>query len=216
MDWSRSPQRSRSVRQPCCAGPERCAAGADRPRQVARTQHARYVPVPGDLPEHHAAGYANIMCSSVFITGLDPAFVAENIGYFAAPYESRAQLGTPKVDRANHAVSVTMPNGTVRMAKQVGSQGCVALPIGKAEPEFKPLAVKSALPDPATQPWPMGDKSLNRPGPAGVNKAKIDAAVEATVAPRLRVRSRKGSTRAIFAMRRRRWPHSRRCPSRSW
>jgi CubicO group peptidase (beta-lactamase class C family) len=142
-----------------------------------------YVPVPGDPLEHHAAGYAKITCSGVFITGLDPAFVAENVGYFTAPYESRAQLGRPEIDRDNRSVAVRVPNGTVRMAKQVGSQGCVALPIGKTEPDFKPLVVKSALPDSSTQPWPMGDKSGNSPWPAGVDKVKIDAAVEAAFDP---------------------------------
>src|SRR3990172_1510676 len=61
-----------------------------------------YVPVPGDPLEHHAAGYANVMCSAVFISGLDPAFAAENTGYFTAPYEERAKLGTPAIDRTNH------------------------------------------------------------------------------------------------------------------
>ena len=161
--------------------------GASRQALIARGKslelNTPYVPVPGDPLEHHAAGYANIMCSGVFISGLDPAFVSENVGYFTAPYESRAKLGTPKIDRANRSVSVTMPNGTVRVAKQVGSQGCVALPLGKTEPEFTPLVVKSALPDPATQPWPMGDKSVNDPWPAGVNKDKIDQAVEAAFDP---------------------------------
>jgi hypothetical protein len=54
-----------------------------------------YVPPPGDPMEHYASGYAKIMCSSVFITGLDPAFAAENLGYFTAPYEVRAKLLTP-------------------------------------------------------------------------------------------------------------------------
>src|SRR5258706_1261926 len=58
-----------------------------------------YVPPPGDPIEHYAAGYAKIMCSSVFITGLDPAFAAENVGYFTAPYGERAKFGTPKIDR---------------------------------------------------------------------------------------------------------------------
>jgi hypothetical protein len=142
-----------------------------------------YVLVPGDPLEHHAAGYANVMCSAVFISGLDPAFVAENTGYFTAPYELRAAFGTPKIDRANRTVSVTMPNGTVRMAKQVGSQGCVALPIGKTDVDFKPVAVKSALPDARTQPWPMGDKPASDPWPAGVDKAKVDRAVEAAFDP---------------------------------
>jgi CubicO group peptidase (beta-lactamase class C family) len=160
---------------------------AARQAMIARAKslelNTPYVPVPGDALEHIAAGYATIMCSGVFITGLDPAFVAENMGYFTAPYESRAQLGKPKVDRANRSVSVTMPNGTVRTAKKLGSQGCVALPIGRTKPAFQPLVVKSALPDPATQPWPMGNKPSKDPWPAGVNKAKVDAAIEAAFDP---------------------------------
>ena len=142
-----------------------------------------YVPVPGDPLLHHAAGFATIMCSGVFISGLDPAFVAENIGYFTAPYESRAQLGVPVVDRAKRSVSVTMPNGTVRVAKQVASQGCIAFPVGKTEPDFTPVVVRSALPDAATQPWPMGNKPSSDPWPANVNKAKVDAAIEAAFDP---------------------------------
>ena len=45
-----------------------------------------YVPPPGDPLVHHAAGFAKVMCSAVFITGLDPEFAAENVGYFTAPY----------------------------------------------------------------------------------------------------------------------------------
>src|SRR5437899_12622079 len=41
-----------------------------------------YVPPPGDPLEHHTSGFAKIMCSAVFITGLDPDFAAENVGYF--------------------------------------------------------------------------------------------------------------------------------------
>src|SRR6185436_6762145 len=33
-----------------------------------------YVPPPGDPLAHHTAGFAKIMCSAVFITGLDPDF----------------------------------------------------------------------------------------------------------------------------------------------
>jgi CubicO group peptidase (beta-lactamase class C family) len=165
------------------------AQGQDAARQALITRakalelNTPYVPVPGDPLEYHAAGYANIMCSGVFITGLDPAFVSENIGYFTAPYADRAKLGTPKIDRVNRSVSVTLPNGTVRMAKQVGSQGCVALPIGKTDVEFKPVVVKSTLPDAKTQPWPMGDALANEPWPAGVDKAKVDQAVEAAFDP---------------------------------
>jgi len=43
------------------------------------------VPPPGDPLEHYAAGFAQIMCSAVFITGLEPQFAADNVGYFTAP-----------------------------------------------------------------------------------------------------------------------------------
>jgi hypothetical protein len=50
-----------------------------------------YVPPPGDPLVHHAAGYAKVMCSAVFMTGLSPDFAAENVGFFTAPYELRAK-----------------------------------------------------------------------------------------------------------------------------
>src|SRR6266568_4278120 len=65
---------------------------ADCAGEVARARHAPYVPPPGDALEHHAAGFAKIMCSAVFVTGLDPDFAAENVGYFTAPYEVRHKL----------------------------------------------------------------------------------------------------------------------------
>jgi hypothetical protein len=63
-----------------------------------------YVPPPGDALEHHAAGFAKIMCSAVFVTGLDPDFAAENVGYFTAPYEVRHKLSKPGIDRVEKAV----------------------------------------------------------------------------------------------------------------
>ena len=62
-----------------------------------------YVPPPGDALEHHAAGFAKIMCSAVFVTGLDPDFAAENVGYFTAPYEVRHKLGKPGIDRVRRS-----------------------------------------------------------------------------------------------------------------
>jgi CubicO group peptidase (beta-lactamase class C family) len=143
----------------------------------------KYVPPPGEKIQHYASGFAKIMCTAVFATGLDPAFAAENVGYFTAPYESRAQLGTPKIDRQNRTVSVTMPNGTVRVAKQVGSQGCVTLPIGKTDVSFKPSIVTPKLPDPKTTPWPMGDLLPGGAPPAGVDMTKVQQAVEAAFDP---------------------------------
>jgi CubicO group peptidase (beta-lactamase class C family) len=142
-----------------------------------------YVPPPGDKLEHHASGYAKIMCSAVFVTGLDPAFAAENVGYFTAPYEVRAQLGMPTIDRQKRTVEVKLPNGTVRVARQSGSQGCITLPTGKTDVLFKPSTVLSALPDPKTQPWPMGDLVPTSRPAAEVNLGKVQEAVDAAFDP---------------------------------
>jgi CubicO group peptidase (beta-lactamase class C family) len=142
-----------------------------------------YVPPPGDPMAHHAAGYAKVMCSAVFMTGLAPDFAAENVGFFTAPYGERAKLGKPVIDRANQAVHVTLPSGVTRTAKYLGSQGCVTLPIGQSAVNFTPVAVKSRLPDPSTQPWPMGDVLPQEPLPAVIDAAKLKAAVNAASQP---------------------------------
>src|SRR6516164_1108861 len=63
-----------------------------------------YLPPPGDPLAHHAAGYAKVVCTAVFMTGLAPEFAAANVGFFTAPYQVRARLGKPVVDRAEKAV----------------------------------------------------------------------------------------------------------------
>ncbi len=142
-----------------------------------------YVPPPGTALEHHAAGFAQIMCSAVFITGLDPDFAAENVGYFTAPYAERAKLGKPVIDRVGKAVHVTLPNGVRRTAKFVGDQGCVTLPLGRSSLNYKPIRVASVLPDPSTQAWPMGDLLPTDPLAPELDTAAIRAAVDAAFQP---------------------------------
>ena len=139
-------------------------------------------PPPGDPLEHHAAGFAQIMCSAVFITGLTPEFAAENVGYFTAPYAQRTKLGVPVVDRVSKTVRVAVRGGVVRVARYVGDQGCVTLPIGKETLDFVPRAVKPRLPDPATRPWPMGDVVHDRSPPPSVDAVKVADAVNAAFA----------------------------------
>ena len=38
-----------------------------------------YVPPPGEPLTHHAAGFAKVMCSAVFMTGLAPDFAPSNV-----------------------------------------------------------------------------------------------------------------------------------------
>ena len=142
-----------------------------------------YVPPPGDPLEHSASGFAKIMCSAVFITGLEPEFAAENVGYFTSPYEERAKLGKPVIDRAAKEVRVKAPNGVTLTARYLGSQGCVTLPPGPSGLRFKPIQVKSSLPDPPTQAWPMGDRMPDDGLPPELNAAKLKRAVDAAFEP---------------------------------
>lgn len=142
-----------------------------------------YVPPPGDALEHHAAGFAKVMCSAVFITGLDLNFASENVGYFTAPYEVRAKMGKPVVDRASRSVHVTLPSGVRRTARHFGDQGCVTLPGGKDGVGFTPVHVTKKLPDASTHAWPMGDVLPKDPLPSEVNAAKVKQAVDAAFEP---------------------------------
>ena len=142
-----------------------------------------YVPPPGDPLVHHAAGYAKVMCSAVFMTGLSPDFAAEKVGFFTAPYEIRAKLGKPVIDRANKAVHITLPNGVTRTAKYLDSQGCVTFPLGESAVHFNPVAVESQLPDAATEPWPMGDVLSKEPLPPEIDAIKLKAALDAAFEP---------------------------------
>jgi CubicO group peptidase (beta-lactamase class C family) len=123
------------------------------------------------------------MCSAVFITGLDPDFAAENVGYFTSPYAERAKVGKPVIDRINKAVHITLPNGVTRTAKYLGDQGCVTLPVGKTSVNFTPVKLKSHLPDASTQPWPMGDVLPKDPLPPELDAVKVKQAVEAAFEP---------------------------------
>ena len=136
-----------------------------------------YVPPPGEPLDHHTSGFATIMCSAVFITGLDPDFAAENVGYFTSPYEQRAKVSKPVVDREKKEVRVTEPSGVVRTARYLGDQGCVTLPIGKNAVSFTPVTVSRKLPDPSTQPWPMGDVLPNDPLPAELDDRRLSGDV---------------------------------------
>ena len=151
-------------------------------RAKALELDTRSEPPPGDPLEYHAAGLAKVICSAVFITGLDPDFAWENVGYFTAPYAERAKLGRPVIDRINRAVHVTLPNGVRRTAIIVGSQGAVALPRGADTVAFKPVTVRSALPDARTQPWPMGDVLPSPLVPSEIDAAKLRQAIDAAFA----------------------------------
>jgi CubicO group peptidase (beta-lactamase class C family) len=142
-----------------------------------------YVPPPGESLEHHTAGFAKTLCSAVFITGLDPDFAAENVGYFTGPYEERKHVIEKRIDRENRAVHLTLASGVVRTAKYLGDQGCVALPVGVDSVHYTTVALTSNLPDAASTQWPMGDLLPEEPPPAELDSEKVTAAVNAAFEP---------------------------------
>src|SRR6185503_12898333 len=141
-----------------------------------------YVPPPGDPLSHNASGYAKIMCSAVFITGLQPDFAAENLGLFIAPLAERAKVGKPAVDRAAREVRITLPNGVTRVARYLGDQGCLTLPEGESAPRYTPERIEKRTPDSRT-PWPMGDASPSEPLPPGLDAAVLKSAMDAAFEP---------------------------------
>jgi hypothetical protein len=169
------------------AGAAPQAAAPAREALIARARALEldtpYVPPPGDALEHQTAGFAKVMCSAVFVTGLDPDFAAENVGYFTGPYLERARVGKPVVDRAARTVRITIPGGPTLTAKYLGSQGCVTLQAGQRTVSFTPVQVTSALPDSSAGPWPMGDVLPDGPLPGTLDRARLQQAVDAAFEP---------------------------------
>jgi CubicO group peptidase (beta-lactamase class C family) len=165
------------VRPPASPG---AAAPSEASAQELPTQ---WEAPPGDPIEHETAGFAKVLCSALFITGRELAAAIEEDGYFVAPPEARRAAGAAEVDRQGRSVSLTLPNGVKRTAKLYGDQGCVTLPRGADAPFFKPVRVVSSLPDPASQPWPMGDRLPGGPLPTDVDAAKVAQATAAAFDP---------------------------------
>ena len=138
---------------------------------------------PGDPLVHATAGFAKILCSNVFLSGLDPEFAAASTGFFSSPPELRSAVTDTVVDYENRRVHLTLPDGTVRSAKVHGDQGCVALPVGESEPYYEAVDVIPKLADPATTPWPLGDVLPDDPFPDDVDMNKVAEAVAAAFDP---------------------------------
>lgn len=171
----------------CTGSQTEDAKGELRAKLIARAKELElgtvYKAPPGDALSHHIAGFAKIMCSAVFITGLQPDFAAEHVGYFTSPYAERAKVSKPVVDYEKKSVSITLPNGVTRTAIYTGDQGCVCLSEGVDSLFFKPVKVVRNLPDPTTTPWPMGDQTGNDPSLSEIDLNKINEAVNAAFEP---------------------------------
>jgi CubicO group peptidase (beta-lactamase class C family) len=137
---------------------------------------ANYIP-SGTPVELGLAGYAKVLCSAVFVSGRDPNEAAHNSGYFLMPPELQDKPSWT-IDNDKKTVRMTL-NGITREAKYYGDQGCIIHQTDNPKIFFTPVAVKTQLPDASSQPWPMGDRVDSAALPSEIDRAKLDAAVEA-------------------------------------
>ncbi len=144
------------------------------------------IPPPGGMDpdrwiEHEASGFAKVLCSAVFLTGLDFEDAQEQIGGFTARYAYRDRLPGREIDEENQRVHITTDTGVTRTAVLHGDQGCVSLPRGEAAPFYETVPVTSTVnPD---DPWPMGDRLPDEPLPDDIDAEKLQAAVDAAFDP---------------------------------
>ncbi len=164
------------------------SADAKRNAMLARAEAAEisdaWTPPPGDPLTHFTVAYAKLMCSAVFVSGMEPDFARATTGdgNALAAVAHRAKAGVPVVDRKRREVRVTTKSGITRTARYIGDQGCVSIPEGAGGIAFKPKPVPRRLPDAAKTAWPMGD--VVAPDAAnGLDAAKLKAAVDAAFAP---------------------------------
>ncbi|MDH3735025.1 MAG: serine hydrolase [Gemmatimonadota bacterium] len=137
-----------------------------------------WVQPPGEPIDHHTSGFAKTLCSAVFITGLDPADAAANVGGFTSPFDQRGVVTDTVVDYDTKTVSLTLPSGVVRTARYYDSQGCITHNLGEDGIHFESKLVEPRTPDPATTPWPMGDVLSDEPYPSEIDMELIRQAVE--------------------------------------
>jgi CubicO group peptidase (beta-lactamase class C family) len=164
---------------------------------IARTVE-RAAPDPTSYSlESRAAIGAHHLCSGLWVVGQGfkrPAaqILAEDI----APFKdfSWDQRFTYQVDDAKRRVTVSGPGFDARTAQFNGDQGCAILPNGENAIHFTPISVPRSGPDPATTPWPTGDRDATTPMPDGVDASRLSDALDWAMA------QREHNTRAIVAV----------------
>jgi CubicO group peptidase (beta-lactamase class C family) len=156
------------------------AAGSAAPQPVPRAP-ASATPVPVGTPTALGlAGYAKVLCSAVFVSGRDEQEAAKHSGYWLMP-PGEAEHVAFTVDRDRKLVRMSL-GGVAREARYYGDQGCIIQQPGKSGIFFTPVPVTSARPDAASEPWPMGDRPDSMPVPREIDRARLDAAVDAAFA----------------------------------
>jgi len=118
-------------------------------------------PLDSEARAHVAATAAHHLCSGLWVVGRDhprtvEAVFANDIARF--PQFRWSDEFEFSVNAADRSVTVRGPGvAPARRARYNGDQGCAIMPGGADRIFFEPADVVSALPDAASQPWPLGD-----------------------------------------------------------
>ena len=120
------------------------------------------------------AGYAKVLCSTVFVSGRQPEEAFQNSGYFFMPEEDNSGIEY-QLNYDSKSVTMTFGDSLRTSAQYYDDQGCI---IQTSEGlQFKPIKVITVLPDASTQAWPMGD--INKASfPNSLNSDSIEAAID--------------------------------------
>ncbi len=128
-----------------------------------------------------AARAAKVLCSAVFVSGRDPDEALMNSVLAGTSVLTVPEKVFSEID-INHKmkeVRIKLNDAPTRTARYKGDQGCVIIPHDGTDIFFQPVKVETSLPDPMTQPWPMGDILPDESLPEEIDEAKLEEAVEA-------------------------------------
>lgn len=160
------------------------AAGCDRGGGGA-TGEAAGDPVDERFRRYAAGIGAHHLCSGTFVVGRvtersPETVLAEDI----APFPAFAWQDDFEwtVDLEERSATVWAADVNPRKARYYDDQGCTLLEDGADSVHFTPVPVPRGLPDAAEQDWPLGDRGAEEPEQTGVDRAALDAALEAAMA----------------------------------
>lgn len=134
----------------------------------------------------YAAGIgAHHLCSGTFVVGRvtersPETVLAEDLAPFPAfAWQDDFEW---EVDLEDRSATVWAADVNPRKARYHGDQGCTLLEDGADSVRFTPVPVPRDLPEASEQDWPLGDRGAEEPDQAGVDRARLDAALEAAMA----------------------------------
>ena len=142
-------------------------------------------PLDSEARAHVAATAAHHLCAGLWVVGRDhprtvEAVFANDVARF--PQFRWSQEFEFSVNAADRSVTVRGPGvAPARRARYHGDQGCAIMPSGADRIFFEPVDVVSALPDAASQPWPLGDADAHGSF-AEVDGQQLEAALDKATA----------------------------------